>query len=109
MTRTKADSRKPRAVSVSYAKNNLSALLRRVRAGQSVTITDRGVPVARLVAPPSTAGIPPHFIEMAQRGLLKLPDREPTTDWLKGPLPVIGDPTKSEVVEQLLEDRRAGW
>jgi prevent-host-death family protein len=34
--------------SVSSAKNNLSALLQMVRAGQSILITDRGVPVARL-------------------------------------------------------------
>ena len=37
-----------RQYSVSYAKNNLSALLQAVRAGQSILITDRGVPVARL-------------------------------------------------------------
>lgn len=37
-----------RTASVSAAKNNLSALLQAVRAGQSVLITDRGVPVARL-------------------------------------------------------------
>jgi prevent-host-death family protein len=34
--------------SISEAKNRLSALLDRVRRGQSVTIEDRGVPVARL-------------------------------------------------------------
>ncbi|MBA3346920.1 MAG: type II toxin-antitoxin system prevent-host-death family antitoxin [Gemmatimonadales bacterium] len=43
--------------SVSTAKNNLSALLQAVRAGQSVLITDRGVPVARLEpVGPSTRG-----------------------------------------------------
>jgi prevent-host-death family protein len=35
--------------SVSYAKAHLSELLRRVRAGREVLVTDRGVPVARLV------------------------------------------------------------
>jgi prevent-host-death family protein len=35
--------------SVSMAKNELSALLRRVRRGESVLICDRGKPVARLV------------------------------------------------------------
>lgn len=95
-------------VSVSYAKNNLSALLRRVREGQTVTITDRGVPVASLVAPPSTAGIPPRFIEMAERGILKLPEREPTADWTRETLPILGDPTKNSVVEALIEERRTG-
>jgi antitoxin (DNA-binding transcriptional repressor) of toxin-antitoxin stability system len=36
--------------SISEAKNGLSALLDRVRQGQSVVIEDRGVPVARLEA-----------------------------------------------------------
>jgi len=34
--------------SISEAKNKLSALLDRVRAGETVVIADRGVPVARL-------------------------------------------------------------
>lgn len=34
--------------SISEAKNKLSALLDRVKAGESVLIVDRGVPVARL-------------------------------------------------------------
>lgn len=44
--------------SVSVAKNNLSALLQAVRAGQTVLITDRGVPVARLepVTPSGKSG-----------------------------------------------------
>jgi prevent-host-death family protein len=37
-----------RRSSVSEAKNSLSALIARVRAGSSVIIEDRGVPVARL-------------------------------------------------------------
>ncbi len=37
-----------RAVSVSEAKNRLSALLEWVKAGEEVLILDRGVPVARL-------------------------------------------------------------
>lgn len=97
-----------KSVSVSYAKNNLSALLRKVRAGQDVTITDRGLPVARLVAPAPTAGIPPRFIEMAQRGIIKLPDKQPTSDWTWEKLPVVGDPTTNAAVEALLEERRTG-
>lgn len=37
-----------RTVSISEAKNRLSALLDQVKAGEAVVITDRGVPVARL-------------------------------------------------------------
>lgn len=74
-------------VSIAYARNNLSALLRRVRAGHVITITDRGVPVATLASPASTRGIAPRFIDLAERGLLSLPEREPSHDWLRGRLP----------------------
>lgn len=38
-----------KTASISVAKNRLSAFVDLVRAGESVTITDRGTPVARLV------------------------------------------------------------
>ena len=47
-----------RTVSVSEAKNSLSALLREIRGGATVIITDRGVPVARLLPPLSGRGLP---------------------------------------------------
>lgn len=97
-------------VSISYAKNNLSALLKKVRAGQTVTITDRGVPVARLVSPPSTAGIPVRFIELAERGLIKLPEREPRADWDQDlpPAPKLKGGLDNSAVEALIAERRSG-
>lgn len=95
-------------VSIAYAKNNLSALLRKVRAGQTVTITDRGIPVARLVAPLPTRGVPPRLLELAERGLVKLPDRAPTAGWLKNRLPRLKGKLSNAVVEALIEERRSG-
>lgn len=95
-------------VSVSEAKNTLSALLRRVRGGATITITDRGTPVARLVPPPSTAGIPPKFIELAERGLVTLPEREPSADWDKDLPPAPRLPEGVSAVEALIEERRTG-
>lgn len=95
-------------VSIAYAKNNLSALLRRVRGGHTVTITDRGVPVARLVAPPATRGIQPRFIDLAERGIVTLPDREPTSDWFKGELPRPKGKLGDAAVDALLDERRGG-
>jgi antitoxin (DNA-binding transcriptional repressor) of toxin-antitoxin stability system len=95
-------------VSIAYAKDNLSALLRKVREGDTVTITDRGVPVAVLVRPPDGRGVPARFIEMAQRGVVTLPEREPTGEWLEGPLPRPKGPLANRAVEALLDDRRSG-
>ncbi len=45
-----------KAVNTHEAKTHLSRLLRRVAAGEEITIANRGVPVARLVpVPPKTA------------------------------------------------------
>jgi prevent-host-death family protein len=93
-----------RSVSVSWAKNNLSAILREIRGGASVMITDHGLPVARLAPPGSTRGIPPGAIELAQRGLLVLPDREPGAGWARDlPRPVVAGGRSA--VAALLADR----
>lgn len=93
-------------VSVSDAKNNLSALLREVRGGATVTITDRGVPVACLVAPPSTIGISASAIELAQRGVIQLPEREPSGRWLDLPSPAASEGWS--IVQALLDERSEG-
>lgn len=92
-----------RSISVSGAKNKLSELLRAVREGHSVTITDRGVPVARLVPPPPTRGVSPSAVDLAQRGLLILPTKTPSTAWLKGKWP--RPKGKQSVVSVLLDER----
>ena len=93
-------------VSISEAKNNLSALLREVREGRTVTITDRGVVVARLVPPPPTRGISPQAVDLAQRGLLILPQRAPSTDWLRAEWPRVRG--KASAVGALLDERESG-
>jgi prevent-host-death family protein len=98
-----------KSVSVSVAKNTLSALLKRVTAGTSITITDRGTPVARLL-PPATQvrGIPARFLDLAERGLVKLPEREPGANWDRD-LPTAPRLEKrASAVEALLEERRTG-
>lgn len=94
-----------KSVSTSWAKNNLSRLLREVRGGATVTITDRGVPVAKLSPPGPTRGIPAYAIELAQRGLLVLPEREPTADWDRDLPPPPRLPDGVSLVAMLLEDR----
>ena len=94
-----------RTVSVSHAKNNLSALLREIRGGATVVITDRGVPVASLTQPPSAPGISAAAVELAQRGRLALPRREPTTEWLELPRPT---PARgASAIRALLDDRES--
>ncbi len=98
-----------KSVPVSVAKNTLSALLRKVSAGTSITITDRGTVVAQLVPPKAQVhGIPVRFLDLAERGAVKLPEREPMVDWDDG-LPSPPRLAKgASAVEALLEERRTG-
>ena len=96
-----------KTISVSDAKNGLSALLREVRRGKSVTITDRGVPVATLSPPLGARGMSPRVLDLARRGIITLPRKPPSTDWLRLPLPQLKN--GASAVAALLEERESGW
>lgn len=96
-----------KTISVSAAKNGLSALLREVRRGRSITITDRGVPVATLSPPVTSKGLPPRVLELARRGIVKLPTRPLSLEWLNLPRPKLKN--GASVVAALLEERESGW
>jgi len=92
--------------SISFAKNNLSALIKRVQAGQSVVITDHGVPVARLEPMQLGAGVPARILGLAQQGLVRLPEREPDGSWLDLPRPAA--PAGPSASALLLDERHHG-
>jgi len=91
--------------SVSEAKAKLSALLARVKAGETVTITERGVPVAQLV-PLNGAGEgewDARIESLARRGLIRLPKEKLDVEaFLARPLAK----SRESVLEALLEERR---
>lgn len=71
-------------VGVRDLKNSLSSYLKRVREGETIVVTDRGVPVARVIP----AGVPDHIAKLMAEGRiswsgrkfeppLKLPRLEP--------------------------------
>ena len=90
--------------SISETKAKLSALLDRVKAGETVTITDRGVPVAQLgPLPSSSVDWDARMQELARQGLVRLPTEKLDLEWfLSRPLPK----SKESVLEALLEERR---
>jgi len=91
--------------SVSETKAKLSALLARVKAGETVTITERGVPVAQIV-PLNGAGEvdwDARVESLVRRGLMTRPKKTLEPGWLlKQPLPK----SRESVLEALLEERR---
>lgn len=93
-----------KSVSVSEAKNSLSALLRDIRGGATIIITDRGIPVARLTATVSARGIPASAKELARHGRLVLPERQPSAKWLDMPRPAVRG--SASAVQALLDERQ---
>ena len=74
--------------SIAEAKNQLSALIDRVRRGETVLIEDRGVPVAQLQ--PVSAGAAAdqaRIARLVRAGVLRPAPQPPSKEALAGPLP----------------------
>ena len=92
--------------SISETKAKLSALLDRVKAGETVTITDRGVPVAQIV-PLNGAGDvdwDARMESLERRGLIRRPRKKPDMRAFLAAHPPVK--FESSVLEALLEERR---
>ena len=92
---------------ITQAKSGLSALIDQVRAGETVLITDRGVPVARL-EPVATSSDPTGRVERLTRAGLMRPGTEaPSEELLAGP--TVTAPEGVSLVDLVIDERRSGW
>lgn len=90
--------------SISDAKARLSALLEVVRNGETVTITDRGVPVAQLTPMPREPASWDDRLERLEReGVIRRPQQPLDVDAL---LAMPKARARRSVVDALLEERR---
>ena len=100
-----------KTATITEAKNGLSALLDQVKAGESVLITDRGVPVAR-IEPVSASDDPEGWLQRLERkGLIRRGNGMPPDELLRR-MRGIERPTLPDgmcVVEALLVERESGW
>jgi prevent-host-death family protein len=87
---------------VTEAKNRLSALLAEVRAGETVVIVDRGIPVARLEPVAGQRGEADGRLARLERaGVLHAARREPPVSLVLEEPP----PARASAVEVLLAER----
>jgi prevent-host-death family protein len=92
---------------ITEAKNTLSALIDRVRGGDSVLIVDRGIPVARLEsAVGSDLDGDGKIARLERAGAVRAARKPPATELLaqRPPTPRRGQ----SAVNVLLEERRGG-
>jgi prevent-host-death family protein len=90
---------------VTETKNRLSALLKLVRAGETVVVVDRGIPVARIE--PAVTGEPDGRIARLEReGVIRRATSAPPVELIATPPPKATDGVS--VLEALIEERRSG-
>src|SRR5207244_4501812 len=98
-----------KTATISETKNQLSALLDRVRHGESILITDRSRPVARLEPVVSASDAGPdegRLARLERAGVIRRARRGRLEEIVRvlPPAPERG----ADVVEALLEERRSG-
>lgn len=97
----------PMVASITEAKNQLSALIDRVRGGESVLIVDRGVPVARLESATSGNVEPGGRLARLQRAGIVRPARIAAYG-----NPLVGRPPHprgdASIVQAIVRERREG-
>ena len=91
--------------SISEAKNGLSALLDRVRQGQTVVIEDRGVPVARLEPIVLAHDADGRLGRLQRQGAVRAPAGRLSAAWLKRKPPRLVKGRKGSDI--IIEERSA--
>ena len=98
-----------KTATISQTKNGLSALLDRVRHGETILITDRSRPVARLEPANSGAGHGPEegrLARLERAGIVRRAPRGRLDEILRVPPPA--PEAGGDIVAVLLEERRGG-
>lgn len=97
-----------KTATITEAKNQLSALIARVQHGETIVITDRGRPVARLVSAVVAAAADPdgRLARLERRGGLRRAIAPPPRSLILRKFPRRARP--SGVLEALLSERRQG-
>lgn len=93
-------------VSIGTLKARLSEYLRRTRAGETVVVTDRGRPVARLAPLEGDAAVEGRMAGLVRAGLIQPPKRPLDLSILDAARPA--DP-EGRSLETVLEERAEGW
>lgn len=91
---------------ITEAKNGLSSLIDQVRAGESVLILDRGVPVARLEPVADKPDADGRLQRLTRAGVIRPAKKPPPIDLISKPGPEV--PPGVSLVDYVVEERRNG-
>ncbi len=88
------------------AKNGLSALIDQVRAGESITILDRGHPVARIEPVGSYADASGRLARLERTGAIRIGSAAPPLEQLRRPAPALTPGVSA--VQTVIDERQTG-
>lgn len=93
-------------VSISTLKDQLSAYLKKVKAGQTLVVTDRNEPVAQLTPVVRTESDDQRIARLIEQGIVTPPTHPPLSiEEIRRRRPVVPG---AGVLDALLEERREG-
>jgi prevent-host-death family protein len=93
--------------SISEVKNGLSAIIDRVKGGESIVVTDRGIPVAVIEPMSARVDVDDRLARLERAGIIKRGTGKVPLELLRTPGPKLAD--GHTLVEAILEERRSGW
>jgi prevent-host-death family protein len=91
---------------ITEAKNGLSALIDQVRAGETILITDRGVPVARLEPALVSGDDDGRLARLERAGVIHRGTGDFTEFLQRAPVETIDG---RGIVDLVIEERESGW
>ena len=95
-----------KTATITEVKNGLSSFIDKVRAGETILITDRGLAVARL-EPVTTAPEPTGRLRRLERaGILRISGAPAPLASLHRPAPVL--PAGTSAAQAVIDERRSG-
>ena len=95
-----------KTATITEAKNRLSALIDRVQAGESITILERGRPVARLEPIVEQNDPTGRLARLERAGIIKVGGGKPPLELIRTPGPKLKGGLS--LVDAVIEERRNG-
>jgi prevent-host-death family protein len=95
-----------KTATITEVKNGLSALIDRVRNGETILVTDRGVAVARIEPVAAHPDQTDRILRLERAGIVRRGISPAPLDLLRRPAPKLRD--GASIVQTLLDERRTG-
>jgi prevent-host-death family protein len=92
--------------SITQVKNGLSAIIDRVKAGESILVTDRGIPVAVIEPVSGRIDVEDRLARLERAGIIRRGRGEPPIELMRMPGPAVRGGMSA--VDAIIEERREG-